>query len=391
MGIHSEHVLSKSSVFEAEMRRRLWWAMVMFDTRISETADTHTVSLDPTWDCRVPLNLNDSELRLEMKEVPGAGQRLSPSEAFFSITRAEVGDFVRFLESHLDFTSPPLKRLIDGHSDSKPYHVSIDCFERYMEDQYLRQADTGNPLHYMSIWTVRGTLAKYRLFEHHSRFADLDMLQRTTSQHDAATTHALQFLQANTYLLASPLTKKRFHWFHDVYFPFPGYMQIVQDLRRRPDSRFVRQGWNVMSENYMAWFDTTVRNETGTAIFRIFGRLILQAWEGCSKAYQQATGSEATPTIVTSIRTIMAEQSEVATMAGLANQQTSMDNDLFNFGAIRTLSTTMLPAESYDTDPGGLNFGGGSTSFSPAGQSIFNTYTNQYWCHMGAPPGWGLF
>jgi hypothetical protein len=39
MGIHSESALAKCTVFEAELRRRLWWSLVLFDTRISEMAD----------------------------------------------------------------------------------------------------------------------------------------------------------------------------------------------------------------------------------------------------------------------------------------------------------------------------------------------------------------
>jgi hypothetical protein len=363
----------------------------MFDTRISETADTRVVSLEPTWDCQTPLNLNDSELRPEMTEAPNAGQRLSPSEALFAVTRAEVGDFVRFLDSHLDFTSPTLKCLLEGHVDSKPHHQSLEAFERYMEEQYLRHADTGNPLHHMSIWTTRGTLAKYRLFDLHSRLSELDMQQRTPSQHDAATTHALQFVQANTLLLASHLTKKRFHWFHDIYFPFPGYLQIVQNLRRRPNSRFTRQGWDVMSENYMAWFETTVQNKTGTAIFRVFGRLILQAWEGCSRAYREATGSDAVPAIVASIQTILADESEAATAANPVDPHATMDNNFFKFGAVGTPSTTLPPASTFGVEMGGLSFGGELMSYSLAGQNIFDAYTNQYWSNMGGPPGWGPF
>lgn len=39
MGIHSESALSKCTVFEAELSRRLWWSLMLFDSRISEMAD----------------------------------------------------------------------------------------------------------------------------------------------------------------------------------------------------------------------------------------------------------------------------------------------------------------------------------------------------------------
>ncbi|KAK9386689.1 hypothetical protein V1515DRAFT_603556 [Lipomyces mesembrius] len=55
MGIHSESACVKRTAFEAEMRRRLWWSLKLFDTRIGEMADYNTVALAPAWECRIPL------------------------------------------------------------------------------------------------------------------------------------------------------------------------------------------------------------------------------------------------------------------------------------------------------------------------------------------------
>jgi hypothetical protein len=60
MGKHSESACAKCAPLEAEMRRRLWWSLVLFDSRISEMANDRTTTLIPTWDCRIPLNVNDS-------------------------------------------------------------------------------------------------------------------------------------------------------------------------------------------------------------------------------------------------------------------------------------------------------------------------------------------
>lgn len=37
--IHSESANKRCTVLEAEMRRRLWWAMIILDARISEKSD----------------------------------------------------------------------------------------------------------------------------------------------------------------------------------------------------------------------------------------------------------------------------------------------------------------------------------------------------------------
>lgn len=62
MGIHNEASNATCAALEAEMRRRLWWSLVIFDNRICEMFDYRKATLAPTWDCHVPLNLSDFEV-----------------------------------------------------------------------------------------------------------------------------------------------------------------------------------------------------------------------------------------------------------------------------------------------------------------------------------------
>jgi len=109
-----------------------------------------------------------------------------------------------------------------------------------IEDQCLKSCDQENPIHFMTIWTIRAYLAKYRLLEHHSRYSSLSV-RRTEARRDAATSHALRMLKCATKVMTSPLTKG-FLWLNHFHFPFPAHIQIVQDLRRRPISEQARTG-----------------------------------------------------------------------------------------------------------------------------------------------------
>ena len=107
MGIHSESYLAKYTALEAEMYRRLWWSLVIYDTRVGELAYSKTTNLVPTWNCRIPLNVNDSDIRPEMKESPEILGK--SSEAIFAVVRSELGDFVRNTKFYLDLTAPSLR------------------------------------------------------------------------------------------------------------------------------------------------------------------------------------------------------------------------------------------------------------------------------------------
>lgn len=303
MGIHSEAALAKCTVAEAEMRRRLWWSLILFDTRISEIANSKTVTLDPTWDCKTPLNVNDSDLRPEMKRRPAIQGK--STEALFAVVRSEVGEFIRHTSFHLDFASPALKPiskhlLIDPTSQGG----ELAKLEEMVEDQYLTSCDPENPIHFMTIWTTRAYLAKCRLLEHHSRYSS-SSVSHAEAQREAATSHALRMLECDTKIMASPLTQ-RFRWLNEFHFPFPAYIQIAQDLRRRPTSESAPQAWEIMNDNYDAWFDPHFRDDS--PFFHIFAKIVLQAWEACEAASKQSSETLApAPRIVSSIRHALAE------------------------------------------------------------------------------------
>ncbi|KAH6666186.1 putative C6 transcription factor [Halenospora varia] len=302
MGIQSEAALTKCTVFEAEMRRRLWWSLVLFDARISEMADHKNTTLAPTWDCRTPLNVNDTDLQPEMRELPTAQGK--STDALFAVVRSELADFVRHTAFHLDFTSPVLKPIFKTTQSSlDPEGDGLATLEKTIENKYLKFCDPENPLHFMTIWWARAYLAKCRLWEHHSRCSS-SPVHLTDAQREAAISHALHMLECDTKLRSSPLTK-RFLWLIHLHFAFPAYLQILQDLRRRPGSEQADQAWEIMSTNYEARF-VFVAQDCDSPFFKIFAKVVLQAWEAREAASVQL-GEPVVPKIVLSIKHNLAE------------------------------------------------------------------------------------
>ncbi|PQE20331.1 c6 transcription factor protein [Rutstroemia sp. NJR-2017a BBW] len=149
MGMHSETLLATESVLEAELRRRLWWSLVLFDARICEMSNSKTSMLDPTWNCKIPLNLNDSDLSPELKEPPQV--QGSSSQALFSMLRCEIGEVVRHSTFYLDLTNPALKFLArDGEYISYPDGGGLSNLEATFEAKYLKFCDQGTPIHFMT-------------------------------------------------------------------------------------------------------------------------------------------------------------------------------------------------------------------------------------------------
>ncbi|KFA54251.1 hypothetical protein S40293_07804 [Stachybotrys chartarum IBT 40293] len=288
MGIHNESALAKQSPFEAEMRRRLWWSLVIYDARRSEMADHKDSSLSPLWDCRVPLNINDSDLRAEMKEDPTQGG--NSTDSMFVFIRSMLADFVRHTASHLEFTNPALKRT----AKELPNHGSLAALQERVEKEYLQHCKPDNPLHFVTMWMARAYIAKARLWDHY--MSSVSGTFRSSTQLDHALSLALTMIECDTALTTSPLTRG-FQWMLRPYFPFPAYMHIIQDLRRRPLCRPASHAWEVLSSNHGARFDP--RDPGPTPLARALGRMVLTAWEALEAA---STEQPLAPPMVAAIR-----------------------------------------------------------------------------------------
>lgn len=383
MGIHSESALAKCTAVEAEMRRRLWWSLILFDTRIGEITNSKPVTLDPTWDCKIPLNVNDSDLWPEMKGPPAIQGK--STEALFAVVRSELGEFIRHTVFHLDFTSPALKPLAK-HLQNGPATEGGELvkLEEMIEDQYLKSCDQENPTHFMTIWTTRAYLAKCRLLEHYSRYSSSTVC-RTEAQRDAATSYALRMLECDTKIMISPLTKG-FLWLNHFHFPFPAYIQIVQDLGRRSISERARQAWEIMSDNYEAWFGSQFRDDS--PFFQIFTKIVLQAWEACEAASKQLGETLTTPRIVSSIRHALGQIASHARDTDIEQPNIIMDMGINEFPMPISFANQSLPY-SMGVQDGYAVLRPEIYSDIP-GQAPLDAHMNQLdWTALDGRPGWG--
>ncbi|EPS36336.1 hypothetical protein H072_10164 [Dactylellina haptotyla CBS 200.50] len=277
MGIHNEASNAKCASVEAEMRRRLWWSVVMFDNRVCEMFDYKTATLAPTWDCKLPLNINDSELRTEMKNPPVTLHDNLPTESIFIVLRSEVADFTRHSAFHLDFTNPSLKT-IHLPKDTEHRRIREDSYdelialESTIEKRYLTYCNPENPLHFMTIYSIRSALAKCQLLEHYYNQYSLSSSKQNPEEEDIS--YALIMLESDTKLMSVPLAKG-YIWYTIFHFPLPAYIHILQGLRKQPMMAGAGHAWEVMSTNLQ--IRTNVKREN-RPLFVFFARMVLQTW-----------------------------------------------------------------------------------------------------------------
>ncbi|KAJ5183961.1 hypothetical protein N7492_001577 [Penicillium capsulatum] len=296
IGIDDESSINRHSIFEAEMRRRLWWSLMLFDTRIGEVAAFKPTSLIPTWGCSVPWNLSDTDLRTEMKERPPQGQ---VTEAIFVVVRCHLADFLRHAPFHLDFTNPALKPIAKDETD-------LIIMEKRIEEDFLVFCDPENALHFMTMWSARGQISKCHLMRHYSKYSSSAAYQ-TQAHRDTIIFHALRMLECDTKMMTSPLTKG-YRWFLQYYFPFPAYIFLLQELKFRPIDEQFQRAWEMMGDNCEARFSSAPLVQT--PIFRMFAKVVLQAWDALEEIHRGSKTALTQPRMVSSIKNHMAETTQ---------------------------------------------------------------------------------
>jgi hypothetical protein len=102
MRLDKEWANAEQDILEAEMRRRLWWALILFDFRICQIAGDKPKTMLPTYDCAPILNVNDAELRPEMKEAPSVHEQ--PTETIYAVVRVAMANYMRFTRFNIQCT-----------------------------------------------------------------------------------------------------------------------------------------------------------------------------------------------------------------------------------------------------------------------------------------------
>lgn len=344
MEIQRESENVKYPALEAEMRRRVWWSLIMFDWRMREFSQIKATMLNPSWDCRLPSDVSDSELNAEMKAPPVVHG--TASEAFFVTVRSAAAEFVRHSPVYLDFSNPLLKPI----AMPLPGDGSHEAMVEHIEQKYLQSCNPDKPLDYMTKWTVRAAVAKYGLMEHCAKFPD-PSVAKTDRDSEIGLMHAFKILESDSRLGESPLTK-RFKWYLWSHFPLPAYFYTLGELRRRPLGPHGEQAWEMISTHYESRFpDSAIPRKTYMS--QSFHRMVLHGWKAYEAARTQAGLPSTVPRIIERVR-----------MCAESEEKRAQDEDGQPGGEADAAAAESLPTESSTTatrylDTDSLFFGAG--------------------------------
>lgn len=395
MGMHSESGYNTPAckALEAEMRRRLWWSLVLFDHRICEIVGQESSStLTPIWDCHPPLNVNDFELQAEIIKPPVPHDILA-TEALFTVVRSELADFVRHTVSHRKIIGGNPSKDMNAQSNREGGELKV--LETMMEEKHLAHCNPEVPLHFMTIWTTRSFLARSRLMEHYLAHATSTSEQLTDAERSLAYGYALRMLECDTQLRTSPLTKGYIWLVESWYSPVLAYFHILNGLAKRPGEEHADKAWNAMCDNYEALINGPKHHRTRLMFALKFSRIALQTWEAREQLLRQRNmPPEIPPRLVLDAREKVMQMNP---SSGLMGQSSKSPGEQSSVGLTPSLSLSgtgstamslMMPTppdlNSHQVSEGGLNQNFGVPTpagffLDMSGQASMDISMDQFW------------
>ncbi|KAL3299634.1 fungal specific transcription factor domain-containing protein [Colletotrichum asianum] len=303
MGLHRDGELIGLTPFETEMRRRIWWQIIMLETKYAVLAGFCDTLLPPNWDTRLPSNLNDADL------LPGSLEPLrsreSATEMAFCLMLYESRHF--FCENPVpEFESVVLgqgdlnadrSKAIEGPQSLDKYRVIVDQLEERLivaEKRYCNPTIGG--IHVLAC-KLRPLVAQ--------RMRDMIAHAREPWKEDADSLAGQQSLFRLWVIhFESDLNwydniDDRFRWYPKLHLQADAFFVMIELLQWQPVGTLVDRAWKAIDRVYFyhpELYDLSKRENVQRA------ENLLAGWQRRELAFRNVGQSIETPVVIERLR-----------------------------------------------------------------------------------------
>ncbi|KAL8685373.1 MAG: hypothetical protein Q9218_007801 [Villophora microphyllina] len=257
------------------MRRRLWWQIVLLDSRIAELSGAGTSILSTPFDTHLPSNVNDSNLNPEMGEMPP--EQSGASDIIFCLARCEIGNFLKLSNTTFFFFDGAWARSDGAPASLAEKDAAIDELEERLERKYLKHCDPQITLHFLTKIFSRTALWRMRLVAHHPRHYPDRGASMPTAEKDLLCRLSLNMIE-NDNIAHRNKSADRFAWFVNTNFQFPAFIYLISELRHRTRGELSDRGWDAIAEGFQNRIGF-ISEKRQSPMFKATSALALKAWQ----------------------------------------------------------------------------------------------------------------
>lgn len=314
LGLHQEGGVKGLTLFDVEMRRRLWHRIAMHDAMSAQAmgwqwSDPHAIGK-----LEAPTNLNDSDLSPTMQEP--VKPRVGATDMIFYNLRYKLIQFVDRVNGwYRQWLAPgeddrDTATVIDPSCRADMQRI-MESMEKEVELEILRYCDILDPLHLLTAGVARLTLCKQRFL----------MLKASSSQHGGGSSSlsnnqaeddgesnmlstAIRVLEYENNLICQP-SIRGFLWYMQQEFLWSCLIYILQCLKARPGGEQADKAWDQIGRLYElrpSYYQGS-KQKLALHVHAAIRIMTLEAWRAREMHYtSQCAQMLHTPVYITTLR-----------------------------------------------------------------------------------------
>lgn len=329
MGYHRDGSQLNLTPFETEMRRRIWWHIIMLDAKCAMISGLNQTWMAGVWDTKKPLNLNDADLYPGSTEA--VVERDGPTEMAFVMVIMEIFRFKIETDGSNEsraFEAAIMGQTLDESAD--PENNTKAIFEKFrkkaaeLEERLLdiekNMVDVRAGNAHTAAIAIRPMLT--------NRLAE--MLVPMEEQPEWGTEifgpkdnffKVLLMMMEHKTEAHEKMVAAGFQWFMRAHFQLDVFAVFTGLLHDRPIGNLSDRAWEVMRKIYADhpdFSDMTIKQHVAQAQF------LLKAWRARETAYAQIGQRIETPDFINRLRDLVPCNDSKSSVQGSVTSPTTV-------------------------------------------------------------------
>ena len=232
------------SPFEIEMRRRTWWIVCLVDVRASQDQGTDLTITSGSFDTRIPLNINDTDIDAESRQIPT--ERQGVTDSTFSRIIAEMTNI------QIQMMTAGVRDGAEGLEDQR---CLLNRIYEKLEQEYLQHTtESANIVYWVAVTVARLTMAKMRLL------VFLPVLSPRPDEHlvdemkGNLLVSAIEIAEYNHELNARQACRQ-WRWIYQTYTHWYAIIYLMIEISQSPWSPLIERAWVALHSSWLipAW------------------------------------------------------------------------------------------------------------------------------------------
>ncbi|KAK1573322.1 fungal-specific transcription factor domain-containing protein [Colletotrichum navitas] len=303
MGLHRDGQLLGLSPFETEIRRRIWWQIILLESKYASLAGFCDAILPPNWDTTLPSNVNDADL------VPGSLEPIKSREG-----ATEMAFCLMIYESRLFFYNNPIPEfeaaiIGGGNVSTESYkQLATQSLGKYQQivEKYDKELGTAEAKYTdASAGGIHLMASKVRsLITQRLRDMILHAREPWDEEFDGEGGHRSLF-RAWVIAFESDINwydaaDDKFVWYYKLHFETDAFSAMIELLQWQPVGTLVERAWTAIDRLYhyrQDMYDMSKKDNLQRA------ENLLAGWNRRELAFRRLGFSCSTPFVVAKLQT----------------------------------------------------------------------------------------